>query len=304
MDIRKLRHITTLAREAHFGRAADRLGVTQSALTRSIQATESELGLRLFDRGREGVHLTRAGAAMLDDASLVLRQMDLLERNMALLAQRTIGQVHCGLGPLAATLLLPDVLSRIARDHGQLRIRTRLGGVTELQQLLHDGDLDFAVLAHPLVTRRANDLSLRRIGQLSLGALVRRNHPLANRFASREEMTGFPIIGGGAVAADGMADVDYAPTITCDNFEIARAVTLASDAIWITAETLADEELTPVYGLPIAQDLQIVVASLARRTLSPPALLVIDMMTTALQHRRAACLPRQARASESSEPSI
>lgn len=302
MDIRKLRHIMILAREAHFGRAADRLGVTQSALTRSIQAIEHELGLRLFDRGREGVHLTRAGTAMLDDAKLVLRQMDVLERNMALLAQRAIGEVHCGLGPLAATLLLPDVLSRIAQDHGQLRMRTRLGGVTELQQLLHDGDLDFAVLAHPLVTRRANDLSLRRIGQISLGALVRRNHPLANRSASWEEMAGFPIIGGGAVAADGMADVDYAPTITCDNFEIARTVTLASDAIWVTAEALADEELAPVHGLAIAQDLQIVVASLARRTLPPPALLVIDMMIAALQRRRAPTPPCQARTPESSEP--
>ncbi|QOT73384.1 LysR family transcriptional regulator [Sphingobium fuliginis] len=88
MDIRKLRHIVALSQERHFGPAADRLGVTQSALTRSIQAAEAEIGLRLFDRGRDGVYPTRAGEALLADAVPLLRQMENLERNMALLSDR------------------------------------------------------------------------------------------------------------------------------------------------------------------------------------------------------------------------
>ncbi len=276
MDVRKLRHVTTLAREGNFGRAADRLGLTQSALTRSIQAIEAELGLRLFDRGREGVHLTRAGTLLLDDAAAVLRHMDLLERNMALLSDRAIGEVHCGFGPMAAALVLADVLTGVARDHRALRVRTRLGDVAELQAMLQEGELDFAVLALPLVEDRP-DLSLRRVGQVRLGALVRRGHPLAGRTATEAEVeaAAYPIIGGSGDAPT------YAPTIACDNFEIAQAVTLASNAIWIAAESLADERFSILKGLPIAQRVDIAVASLARRTLSPASLLMIDMIRQA-----------------------
>lgn len=281
MDIRKLRHILVLAREAHFGRAAHRLGITQSALTRSIQTIEAELGLRLFDRGREGVHLTRAGALLVEDAEPVVRRMDVLVRNMGLLAQSAVGEVHCGLGPLTATLLLPEVLTRIAQDHADLRVRTRLGHVAEMQQLLREGELDFAVLSHPLVLHE-EQFTLRRIGHMAVGALVRRGHPLAGRSASSEEMAAFPIIAG--TPPDCVQMPDYVPTISCDNYEIARAVTLASDAIWIAAESLAGDELAVVRDTTM--QVQVVIASLARRTLSPPALLVIDLMSKVLGQQR------------------
>lgn len=278
MELRKLRHVVTLAHERHFGRAADRLGLTQPALTRSIQSIEAELGLRLFDRGRDGVHPTRAGEALLADAVPLLRQMDVLERNMALLSDRAIGEVRCGFGPMAAALVLADMLSHVARDHAALRVRTWLGEVGELQDLLREGELDFAVLAHVLVEDRP-DLSFRRIGQIRLGALVRRGHPLAGRTVREEDAAGFPIIGG---TGDGPT---YTPTIACDNFEIAGRVALESDAIWVAAEALADDRFALVHGLGFARPLEMVVASLARRTLSPPALLLIDLIGAALRRQ-------------------
>lgn len=284
MDLRKLRHVAILAHERHYGRAADRLGLTQSALTRSVQAIEAELGLRLFDRGRDGVHPTRAGEALLADALPLLRQMDLLERNMALLTDRAIGEVRCGFGPMAAALVLAGMLADVARDHGALRVRTWLGDVGELQDLLREGELDFAVLAHVLVEDRP-DLRFRRIGQIRLGALVRRDHPLAGRTVTPADAAGYPVIGG-----SGDTPL-YAPTIACDNFEIAGDVTLASDAIWITAEPLADDRFAMIHGLPVARPLDLVVASLARRTLSPPALLLIDLITGALRRRTGQAAP-------------
>jgi len=285
MDMRKLRHVAILAEERHYGRAADRLGLTQSALTRSIQAIEADLGLRLFDRGRHGVHPTRAGEALLADAVPLLRQMDMLERNMALLSNRTIGEVRCGFGPMAAALVLADMLGHVACDHGGLRVRTWLGDVGELQDLLRACELDFAVLAHVLVEDRP-DFSFRRVGQIALGALVRRGHPLAGRRADVADIAGYPVIGGSG------GGPSYAPTIACDNFEIAAQVTLASDAIWVTAEPLADDRFALVEGLPITRPVELVVASLARRTLSPPALLLVDLVTDALRRKRSAGLTR------------
>jgi len=283
MDMRKLRHVAILAEERHYGRAADRLGLTQSALTRSVQAIEADLGLRLFDRGRAGVDLTRAGDALLADAVPLLRQMDMLERNMALLSNRAIGEVRCGFGPMAAALVLGDMLGHVARDHRGLRVRTRLGDVGELQDLLRAGELDFAVLAHVLVEDRP-DLSFRRVGQIAIGALVRRGHPLAGRSADAADMAAYPVIGGSG------SGPTYAPTIACDNFEIAAQITLASDAIWVTAQPLADDRFALVEGLPVARPVELVVASLARRTLSPPALLLVDLVTDALRRKRPAGL--------------
>lgn len=205
---------------------------------------------------------------MICDSDVVLRDMDMLERNMALLSNRAIGNVRCGFGPLAVALVLTDLLDAVARDHGGRHVQTRLGDVAELQALLRK-ELDFAVLAHVLMEDRP-DFSFRRIGQIRLGALVRRDHPRAGRTVIQDEAAVFPVIGGSG------SSKNYAPTIACDNFEVARTVALASDAICVAAESLADDRFALVLGLGIAQPL--VMASLALRTLSPAALLLIDLL--------------------------
>ena len=288
MDIRKLQHLDALAREGHFARAAQSLGVTQSALTRSIQAIEAELGLRLFDRGRGGVHLTRAGQALVADGRAILRQMRALERNMALLSARTVGEVRCGFGPLVAALVLEDVLTGLARDHPAVRVITRLGDVDELQGALHDGDLDFIAVSRPLVEHR-EELSVRPIGRSRLCAIVRRDHPLATKADGAGAAQRFPTIGGAAPAGVHAAlDPAYAPTIVCDNYAVAAAVTLASDAIWVAGEGLADGRFAILPDHPMSQPLDFVIASLARRTLPPMALTAIELIVASLRRRERA----------------
>ena len=63
MDLKRLKHITVLAEERNFSRAAERVNLSQPAFSRSVQAAEAELGLRLFDRGGAQVTCTTAGAA-------------------------------------------------------------------------------------------------------------------------------------------------------------------------------------------------------------------------------------------------
>ena len=68
MDIQRFRHILVVAEEGNFARAAARLGMAQPPLSQSIQRTERDLGVTLFNRTRKGVYLTAAGQALLPEA--------------------------------------------------------------------------------------------------------------------------------------------------------------------------------------------------------------------------------------------
>lgn len=76
MDLRELRYFVALAEEQHFGRAAERLYIAQSGLSRAIQRAEEELGVELFTRTRRHVELTAAGAALLERTRDVLSSFE------------------------------------------------------------------------------------------------------------------------------------------------------------------------------------------------------------------------------------
>src|SRR5689334_1414636 len=77
VELRHLRYFVAVAEELHFRRAAERLYVAQPAVSEQVRKLEEELGVRLFDRSHRNVSLTAAGAALLDEARRVLRQVEI-----------------------------------------------------------------------------------------------------------------------------------------------------------------------------------------------------------------------------------
>ncbi|NYH22367.1 LysR family transcriptional regulator [Paraburkholderia bryophila] len=94
MSVRRLNHVVALAEEGSFARAAERVHLSQPALSRSIQAIEDELGLRLFDRAARGVAVTQAGKTIVERARRVLFEANCLVRDAELLKTHEIGEVQ------------------------------------------------------------------------------------------------------------------------------------------------------------------------------------------------------------------
>ena len=277
MDITKLRHVAALARHRSYTRAADALGITQSALTRSIQALESDVSLRLFDRGRQGVAPTPAGQRLAREAEDVLQRVRTIEKNMSLLARNEIGDVGFGMGPLPAAIMMPALLTHAARAHGGVRIRTAVGSASDLLKSLQDDEIEFVIVSRRMVSTAVHHSVIASLGWVELAVLVRPGHPLARRRVTDKDLTRYPIVGGSP--ADPLSTARqsaYAPTIMCDNYEALRTVTLQSDAVWIAAKCLARGELVPLKGPSIAKPNELVVVAATGRTLSPIAEKLIE----------------------------
>jgi DNA-binding transcriptional LysR family regulator len=145
MNLRRLRHAVLLAEERHFGRAAARAHLTQSAFSRSIQELERSLGLQLFDRDLRHVRITPAGARLVARAARLLLVSDDLARELELLRSGDLGDIAIGAGPYSGAEVLPDTLARLHREHPEVQVRLEVNGWEGLLESLRQERIDFFV---------------------------------------------------------------------------------------------------------------------------------------------------------------
>jgi DNA-binding transcriptional LysR family regulator len=150
MELRTLRYFVALAEELHFGRAAKRLSMTQPPLSQAIAGLERELGVRLLERTRRKVALSRAGAAFLDEARATLAR--------AAQAGEAARRAHRGesgslaVGYLAATAftLLPLVLRDFRRAFPDVKLELRELTIPQQFTALLKGDIEIGLLRPPV----------------------------------------------------------------------------------------------------------------------------------------------------------
>ena len=129
MNLRRLAHIVALAERRNFARASEEVHLSQPALTRSIQAAEAELGLRLFDRGTTQVTPTPAGEFVIERARRLVFDGRCLKRDVDLYRDRKLGDTAFGVGPFPAATFVATCCRRCAASSrgGPARRSRQLG---------------------------------------------------------------------------------------------------------------------------------------------------------------------------------
>ena len=180
MELRQLRYFVTLAEELHFGRAAEREHIVQSALSQQVQRLERELGVRLLERSTHHVALTAAGAAFLVEARQIIAHT-----GRAAQAARNAATAAT---PLRVGIIdssydsMPLILHEVQARYPGLVINQVEASVPEQYQQLADGRLDVGVGRATLAPPQIASLLFRHD---PLGVLVPTGHP----FADLEDVT-------------------------------------------------------------------------------------------------------------------
>src|SRR5262245_34114324 len=126
METNALEHLLALDEHRHFGRAAKALGVTQPALSKSVQRLEKVLGARLLDRSRKGVTPTAIGAQVIERARPLIGSVADLQREVHLLRGRSIGRLAIGVGPAMSESFVNMAIARLAQHHPGAQISVRV----------------------------------------------------------------------------------------------------------------------------------------------------------------------------------
>lgn len=178
MNLRQLEHLVALAESGSFTQAAERVHLTQSALSRSVQALEDELGAPLLDRIGKRSELTPLGHAVLARARRIGLEAAEIRRSAELLRQGEAGTIRVGLGSGPGGLLMTGLLAHVAGLHPRVRVQIARGSTELLLQQLRARALDALVLDARRVAP-AGDLVIEPAVELRAGFVCRAGHPLA-----------------------------------------------------------------------------------------------------------------------------
>jgi DNA-binding transcriptional LysR family regulator len=172
MDPRRLLTFRTVAHERSFSRAAQRLSRSQPSVSSQVALLETEVGVRLFDRGRRGLRLTRAGEVLLEHADHVAWRLELADAQISALADASRGEVRLGAFPTALAGLVPAATTALnaVRDD----IRVRLGEVlpSALEPRLLSGEFDIALSYQDASVQRREIMGVERIDLIQETFLV------------------------------------------------------------------------------------------------------------------------------------
>lgn len=151
MDFDQLRYFLCVAQRQNFTRAAEELGISQPALSRSILKLEEELGQPVFERKSRSVSLTEAGLLLQARAQQVLTILE--DTKAEITDDGQTGRVRVGAIPTIAPYFLPELLRRFSREYPRSTLIVQENTTENLLKSCSQGEIDLAILALPVAAR-------------------------------------------------------------------------------------------------------------------------------------------------------
>lgn len=160
--LRQLQYFLALTETAHFGRAAERCFVSQSAFSNAIQELESSLGSQLVDRTNRNVTITATGQDVAVQARLVMRDVESLVEIARGESEPLAGELRLGVIPTIAPFMLPGALPKLRKTYPNLELLLAEDQTERIYGRLMGGELDVLLLALPWQMQGVEELPLFR----------------------------------------------------------------------------------------------------------------------------------------------
>lgn len=190
LESRRLRHFLTTYELGSMGQAADKLLLTQPALSKSIRQLEDDLGVRLFDRTPLGVMPTVFGNALALHAKAIEAQVRQAESQLESLRGDAKGVVTVGIGPSVATNMMPLATSRLQKLQPGIELSVTEGLVDDLIPALRRGEIKLAIGSWPRVADAAFSTEILLKDEIKVFAAA--DHPLVGRAVELHELINYP----------------------------------------------------------------------------------------------------------------
>lgn len=248
MNLTRLVHVTEVGRRSSFSKAAAALGVSQSAVTKSVASVESQLGYPIFHRTSRGALVTDLGRDFVARATRILADANELFSDVASDRARIEGRLRVGVCPASFDWMLVSPVSRLLQRYAGLVLDVTAASAERITELLRRGDVDVAIGPHASFAEWP-ELRTEPVGVANGWMFVRRDHPLtgAKRIAP-ESVTEHPFITTSFVRdVSPMIDALYEARgkdpkrwiHTIEYFPLVRRIVMATDAVSVVADPFA-----------------------------------------------------------------
>jgi DNA-binding transcriptional LysR family regulator len=237
VDLKRMRAVVEVARAEAITTAAETLGLTQSAVSRSVAEVEEALGVLLFERLPRGIQLTPAGRHFVEQARRLLLEVDELVAGARHESARIAGRLRVGVISTGGNAT--GAIATFARQHPELAIEVVNGSPQTLCPRLIHGELD-AIVGTSSYLRRWRELDSTLLAPLHFACMVRKDHPLTERADPSElDVLSYPVIVPSTIEPT-YSDLalrllelglqPFRPHYVADDFELARRIVRGTDA--------------------------------------------------------------------------
>lgn len=178
MELRHIRYFLAVADALHFTKAANRVHVSQPALSAQVKQLEREIGVPLFDRLGRSVQLTRAGTIFLAHARNVLRELELAQSAIVEAEGLHRGALSIGVLQTVNAYVMPQVVTRFVRRYPLIALKLEELSGQDIERRVCDGQLDVGVGFAPPVSDK---LECHFLFEEDMVLIIARRHRLAKR---------------------------------------------------------------------------------------------------------------------------
>lgn len=179
MEFTQLRSFLAVAELLHFSKAAERVHLSQPALSLQIRSLEEELGVKLFERSRQRTSLTAAGLVYCEEVRKVLSQMELAVARVRQAAQGKLGRLRIGFISTAAANIVPQLIAEFRKTHPDVELELLHALTADQIAMLKRGVIDIGFFRVP--TSEDNDIKTIIIHQEPFKLFLPISHPLAGK---------------------------------------------------------------------------------------------------------------------------